>query len=999
MPRLLDILSDDSSKDKLTHLGRQAKENGRSGNHPTHGSAAPSPARTGRQPDHPPGADASAQSIPPAFVTPDFVALDLETTGLNPKADRIIEAAAVRFRAGEAAGEYATFVNPGMPIPEAVRRLTGISDADVATAPAFEAVLDQLLAFIGAMPLCGHQVEFDVSFLNEALKRAGRPALSNQQLDSAALARLSLPDLPGYSLTHVARHLELPLANAHRALDDARASGLAAAVLLPRLTEIPPDVRRVMADFAPRSLLKKSLLDSLRGATLGRAPRTITPVRLPPLEPSDEPVAVDEGAIVTAFAADGGLAKLVAGFAPRRAQTQMAVAVAQVFGDKELFAVEAGTGTGKSLAYLVPAALYALANRRRVLISTHTRNLQDQLATKDLPLVRDLVGPELRFSVLKGRTNYLCRSRYRRLLAGELTNLAPREREGLLPLIRWAEQTRTGDIEEQRQFNRAWHNRVWSLISAEGSGCLGPRCQLSGECFLQAARQRALAAHVVVINHSLFYSEAASESSFLGPLGPIVFDEAHHLESCGHRSLCVVADTNRFTGFLDLCTNLVNRLEKAAVAGPGDGALAADLRRRVRVLRHNAEDLLASLAAWALARQPSTAEYQCPVEPRALTALAGPGSLQLALSEVQDVLLQVQRSLSPGEEARAVLAGDVQTCASQASQLRADLEYLCAAVTPEHVFWLEGNREKGWVKLCGVPLDIGATLAALWERSGEAAVFTSATLSVAASLDYFMRRIGLTGANAARSRGLCLPSPFSPEQALRAVMRSGPEPSAPEFARFCASTIGLLHRSLERNILVLFTANAMLRDVERELRSAGIVDASRLFSQAGAGSRALLLTEFTNARNAVLLGSASFWEGIDAPGSACELVVIPRLPFQVPTDPLAQALAARAEEQSGDSFYSYTVPEAVIRLRQGAGRLIRSASDRGALVVLDSRMATRPYGRAFADSLGGEVRIFDDSESLVAALSAFFGRETGKADRLRYVPLEDAGRFPDDSVA
>ncbi|MBD3242830.1 MAG: hypothetical protein GF331_19720, partial [Chitinivibrionales bacterium] len=314
--------------------------------------------------------------------------------------------------------------------------------------------------------------------------------------------------------------------------------------------------------------------------------------------------------------------------------------------------------------------------------------------------------------------------------------------------------------------------------------------------------------------------------------------------------------------------------------------------------------------------------------------------------------------------------------------------YLTAASTDGHVFWIEGNRTRGWVKLSGVPLDIGGMLAEVWARQERPAIFTSATLSVAENMKYFTHKIGLRGPNDSRTRTAVLHSPFAAEQAVRTALTAGPEPSAPDFSAHCAETIAMLHHRFKRNILVLFTANAMLREVEQELRRLTHAHETVLLSQASGTSRSLLLEQFKDSSGAILLGAASFWEGIDAAGEACEIVVIPRLPFQVPTEPLAQALAHKAEEEFGESFYSYSIPEAVIRFRQGAGRLIRSANDRGALIVLDKRIVTKGYGKAFIRSLEGTFEPVNSRDALADKLECFFSGDTVREER--YIPFDDA---------
>jgi predicted DnaQ family exonuclease/DinG family helicase len=925
----------------------------------------------------------------------DFVAIDVETTGLDHKTDRVIEIGAIKFSDGKPHEEFSTLINPGRPLPPGITQLTGITDGDLSGAPVFSLIAGDLQNFIAGLPLCGHQIEFDIHFINEEFKRIGKPKLSAPEIDTALLSRIIVPSNSRFSLKHVSQSLGIGLENAHRALADARASGEVAVALIFKIDSIDPSVRLAMARFAPGSIVKTLLFKSLER---GRASGDIRPIgaaQKPPKKLS----AISPQAMVSLdmvrrlFSANGKLSKIMRGFIERPSQTRMAQCVAEAFNTGTFLVAEAGTGTGKSLAYLLPAAFFAVSNNVRVLVSTHTRNLQDQLMSKDLPVVKKSVGEELRFSVLKGRSNYLCVHRYKRLLSGELADLSYRERMGLLPLIRWAQETKTGDIEEQSQFNIRWFSRIWRQLCADAHLCKGKQCPDFGACFLQNARQRALGSHVVIINHSLFFSEVCSESSFLGTLGPIIFDEAHHIESCGHRHLRVEVDTNRFTLFLDNLANFDKEVKK--LGNPGEAApSSADLKAMIKRVRQSITGFLEDCNAWAYKQGAGGAtEYHYEFTHDSFSGLASRLSVLTSLADLQDLLYHVLQSFASDEPAAG--AGEkpalpaARLLSDRASQLKADLDYVSGAVTDGHVFWLEGNSKKGWVKLCGVALDVGSLLSSMWEKNGSACVFTSATLSISRSMEYFKQKAGLTGPNEAKTRCETFESPFSPKQTFRGAIRGAPACDMPEYPDYVAGVIAALMRGFHKNILVLFTANAMLEAVYSRCKERLADTEHTLLAQGITGNRQAVLDEFKNSNRAVLLGADSFWEGVDAPGKACEIVIIPRLPFQVPTHPLTKALAEKSEKENGESFFSFTVPEAIIRFRQGTGRLIRTPDDRGALLVLDNRILTKNYGKRFRDSLDGELMPFATIEDAMTALREFFSGCGAAASAVTYVPLEE----------
>ena len=971
MPRLFDLLPDNTRKELMADARKTP--------HPK--------SVKNKNREHP-----SAEKFKSPLPIPDFIALDLETTGLDFKNDRIIEIGAVKFIGGKPGSQYSTFINAGISIPPYITDLTGISDSDIAPAPSFADIIDNLLKFIDNLPLCGHQVEFDATFLNEELKRINRPTISFQLLDTALLSRVLLQPLGRFSLKFVSDTLNVTLDNAHRALHDARASGEVAALLIPKIAELPLNIRQTLAACAPGSLFKGLLnksLGNVRSCVRIQCARPFTQVSR--LFIPDVFQNIQREKVGGIFSEHGELKNTLKSFIPRPGQKEMALQVTDALNTQSLFIAEAGTGTGKSLAYLVPSALWAIENNCRVIVCTRTRNLQDQLISNDLPLVNKIAGEKLKYTVLKGRGNYICLDRWERLLSGATGNISPRERFAILPLIPWVETTLTGDIEEQNQFNPKWFNKIWNLISAESHECSGKRCAYFQSCFFLAARQRALASHIVVINHALFFSDLCSETSFLGKIGSIVFDEAHHLQSCGHRHLRVELDTNRLNLFMDMVNNMVlkigNLKEEKQIYENGK-----ELKTLLKHLRKRSQGLITELNQWASGQQKEPAkEFQISYTENAFERLLEPFVFETTLNELLDRLHSLKQAVIGHCEAEHFneLEADIQASSERASQLKADFQYLISAKTEEHVFWIEGNHEKGWAKLCGVPLDISSMLSEVWDRCSGAVVFTSATLSVSKSVDYFKNGVGLA-AHEQRTAFNIFKSPFGSHQAIMGAMKSGPDPDNPSFPQYVADAITQLHSEFQKNILVLFTANSMLNSVYNLLRSNMQINRGKILAQGMSGTRQVILEQFKQNQQMILLGTDSFWEGIDVPGEACEIVIIPRLPFPVPTHPLTQAIAKRMERLQGESFFSYSVPEAVIKYRQGAGRLIRTATDKGALVVLDNRILNKGYGKQFTRSIDGDFKNFEDISGMISQIKQFFEDDvTEPHSEVCYVPLED----------
>jgi ATP-dependent DNA helicase DinG len=975
MPRLFDLLPENTKKDLAEEARKAFKKK-------------QLPPKTNQPKSDP---------VPKQNITipiPDFVAFDVETTGLDFKTDRVIEIGAVKFIDGQPSETFSTLINPGVQIPDYITDLTGIKNDDLISAPDFETVAESFVSFIGTLPLCGHQIEFDQTFLNEELKRIGKNAVFSNLIDTALLSRILIQPLERYSLKYVSEHLGVVLDNAHRALHDAKASGEVAVRLIPKISDLPLNVRQTIAACAPGSMLKSLFIKSLgniRYAVTLNTDRhfpTYTKLALP-----DSFTEINRKAIDELFSENGKLSQTIDTFCVRNAQRDMALQVTDALNTQSILVAEAGTGTGKSLAYLLPAATWAFANSCRVIVSTKTKNLQDQLTQKDLPVVVKATGMNLKYSILKGRANYICLRRWKKLLYGEAGNMSPRERFAVLTLIPWVESTKTGDIEDQNQFNQKWFGKVWNLISAESHECNGRRCPHFQSCFLQNARQNALGAHIVIINHALFFSEICSENSFLGKIGSIIFDEAHHLESSGHRFLRVEFDTHRTSLFIETINNLYQKfasVENDKIFEEG----GKSLRNILKNLRKRTQEALGAIAQWAKKSNPEAQlDYQITYTENAFEYANELHAYQTIITELIDILRVIKQNCTahPRAEDFDDINAEIQTCSERASQLKADIQYLMAAKTEDHVFWVEGNHNKGWTKLCGVPLDIGGLLSEIWERCSGAIVFTSATLSVSQNIDYFKRGVGITPHESRTCTGI-YKSPFDSNQAIYGGIKNAPDPDSIEFPGFIAAAIKRLHVEFEKNILVLFTANSMLNAVNDLLKNDLTIDRNKLLAQGVSGTRNAILEQFKQNSRMILLGTDSFWEGIDVPGEACEIVIIPRLPFPVPSHPLTQALSKRMEALNGESFFSYSIPEAVIKFRQGVGRLIRTSSDRGALVVLDHRILSKGYGKQFIKSVESDFKNFADTNTMISEIRQFFDikADSGFKETVTYVPLEDA---------
>ena len=962
MPSLFEMLADSDAKDALKKIQKEEKSN--KGHSKTH---APKKTHT------PPSSGTFKVKIP------DFIALDLETTGLDRRSDRITEIGAVKYINGEAVETFSTLVNPGKPISEFITRITGITNEMVSTAPTFAEVADQILEFIGRLAFCGHQVDFDFNFLNDELVRMGKPKIRNWQIDTLSIARLVLDSDEGYALGKVALKLGVPLENAHRALDDAKASGDIALKLLPKLGELPIETRAKLAEMAPFSFTRKILESSVRNYKPKARSKKVAP-NLPsiakPLESSDQNFLITPQAVQELFAQEGPLASKLPSYQERSNQIEYAQAVATTLNSGTISALEAGTGTGKTMGYLLPAASWALGRGEQVIITTATKNLQEQIVQKELPLIKTILekeqGDEIRFTTLKGRNNYLCIKGWESLLSGEVGNLSLRERGAMLPLIRWVDETSTGDIEEQNTFNRNFHKQIWSLISAENKRCGG--CKYFEPCYLQRARKKARASHIVVANHALFYSDLTSGGELSENAGALIIDEAHQLEGWGHKMLTRTIDTKRADTFVEVAQQLLTSIQpisKDSTNEPFRQAVGG-LKKAIKITRKYNKETIAAIVDWSkenLAQADFSGKiYTIGYHNKPFSHVEALAGLNIALDEMIDAL-SLLRQVGIDELSGSLAGSELISVESEAQQIRADYRYLTDANTEGDVFWIEAPENGKWIKMMGTTVDVSTFLSQFWKQLNKPVVFTSATLSPSGKLDYFASRIGIDqhGPNLS-----AFPTSFKPENQLFTGLSYAPLPNEPGYAQFIATLLFDLRESQKKNTLVLFTSNAFLKEVFDLMQKTADHDLPYLFAQGISGNRSWIQQQMSEVKGAILLGSGSFWEGVDIPGDGCEIVVIPKLPFPVPSHPLTKAIAAKSEESGKNSFMSYFMPEALLKFRQGTGRLIRHHNDRGALIVADGRMLSKGYGKRFSKLVPSELTVSNTTETLLSNLDTFF---------------------------
>lgn len=918
-----------------------------------------------------------------------YIALDIETTGLSPERDAITEIGVVKFRQDCVLAEWSSLVNPFRSLSYKIQQLTGITQSDVDGAPPLRSLVSSLQDFVRDLPIIGHNVAFDLSFLNsEGL------FLNNPSIDTFEMAGILLPHAGRYSLSRLAEDLGIDLSNAHRALNDARATKDLFLALLDRAYEMDletvqninrlaaktnwplkavfRDIERSLSRHAfsgsiGQQLREKGLLDGRGSVTLFSAMEKDKPLCR---TESRQPIEVDA---VAAMLEEGGIfARQFPQYEYRSQQVDMLRAVADGFNSKTHFMIEAGTGTGKSVAYLLPAMHFAVQNGEHVVISTNTINLQDQLYDKDIPALQKLLPFEVKVALLKGRSNYLC---LRRLDSfRNRPDLSLEDVTMLAKVLAWLPTTVTGDQTELFLPNYQQRMR-WSQINASADKCAAEQCEYraSGRCFFYQARYRAECSHIVIVNHALLLADVAVENRALPEYRYLIIDEAHHLEDNTTRQLTLHLNEALIGELVDeLGVRLNQRRPFGLLAEIGvrtKTGLPKSIRQEIETfldqIRTEAEGVLLSSQTLFGALDSYLDEHcedwggQSSYGQKFRIVPAGrmqPGwsaveiaadNLSIRASQLRKKMDHLRSGLGeldeydiPGLES---VLEDMQVQVRRWQDLLSLLGTMIGEPDMNLIYWIEVPSGGGPLSMHAAPLHVGELVQQHLLNPKDVVIMTSATLTADNQFDYLQERLGTWDVQT-----LSVGSPFDYESStLVWIPTDMPEPRQPYHQKAAEDIVREVSLALGGKTLALFTAYSQLRATARaivnDLEEREIV----LYEQGDGTSRRQLLESFKNASRAVLLGTRSFWEGIDVSGEALSCVVLARLPFSVPTDPIVSARS----ETFDDPFLEYSLPDAILRFRQGFGRLIRTKSDRGVVVVLDTRVLTKAYGQAFLDSL------------------------------------------------
>jgi ATP-dependent DNA helicase DinG len=919
-----------------------------------------------------------------------FCIVDFETTGGSPRQkDTIIQIGAVTIDHGEVTNRYSTYVKPDQPIPPFITSLTGITDEMVADAPTMDEALPGLLRLLDGRVFVAHNAFFDLQFLQEALHSQGYYMFEGNVLDTVELARMLLPIQGSYRLTELADDLEIAHDNPHQADSDAQATAQLFLHLLQILEDLPLVVigRLQMLVSTFRSdipvLLRHVEIEKLADLPDDSEPDPKWDLYRQFVLKKRAAQAMEQTQLTGITGTQGKdwdaiLADSLGEYQRRDSQQEMIQAIQSAMEEGAHLLVEAGTGTGKSLAYLLPGILWAKRNQQKVLISTHTITLQEQLYQKEIPALQEALPFSFSTAQLKGRGNYLCLRKFEQHVNDGSQEFSHEIQLAKAQMVIWLTQTDSGDVEELHLPPTG--QLFWQQVKSDSNSCLNRKCPWFSRCYYFQAKERAREADIVIVNHALLVSDLETDSGILPSYQVAIIDEAHQLEDAATRHLGFHYSTVQMLFLIDrLGTDAPERLLSQLLREyfswkedehPFTVELGREFIRLHEDLREAVQEWSQLTYHWALKQAKETNEIgrisvrykKGQFQGKQIRILNAVEQVVALCLEYARLLEETVTRMTSGAErmpfALKSMVTDTRGLSDDLRNAAEAIHSLFLADENDYVYWmeLESRTSRKYVYFTAAPLDISVPLSERLFAEKRSMTLTSATLTVKNSFEYMKERYGLQQLPPERVRTLALPSPFDYEkQGLVLIPSDFPAPGKDSENVYLDAVIqGCVDviRASRGRTLILFTSYTMLRQVYESLKE--LLDENE-YTLLGHGidssNRSKLIKKFKQGEKAVLLGTNSFWEGVDIAGEALSSLIIVRLPFVPPNQPILEARSERLKEAGKNAFMSLHLPHAVLRFKQGVGRLIRHHNDLGVVVLFDTRVIEARYGHAFLQSL------------------------------------------------
>ncbi|WNS74004.1 ATP-dependent DNA helicase DinG [Bacillus sp. DTU_2020_1000418_1_SI_GHA_SEK_038] len=908
-----------------------------------------------------------------------YVVIDLETTGNAPKkGDKMIQFAAVVIENGKIVEEYSSLVNPGQSIPPFIEELTGLDDEAVKDAPVFSEIAPKVLTLLEDAYFVAHNVLFDLSFLQEELLLAGYNGFYGPVLDTVELSRVFMPTADSFQLSELAYREGLNHERPHQADSDAYVTAELLLLLLDRMERLPLSTIKQIYKLSGGL---KSDLDLLIDTIITKKEATV--------EVLENDLEIHQGIALKRFheqdvnnehetlnypsqqeVKEELFKKAFTNYEIRLGQFKMMDSVYQAFKHKRHALIEAGTGVGKSLAYLIPAAIYGKESGQSVIISTYTTQLQEQLLSNDIPKLKQMLPFPINAVLLKGRSHYLSLAKFEQSLKDLEDNYDTTLTK--MQILVWLTETFTGDIDE---INLSSGGMIfWNKIKNDETIFLQNKSWLSRDFYMKA-RKSALKADLIITNHSLLLTDLVSNNKILPEYSHIVIDEGHHLVKVSGQYFGYSFDYLK-TRFLlgrigqleqkQLLYKLEQVLEKAEIENK-QLIHSFEMNVMVQELSFEMDELFKIISIFAKKKSKSKKGYnrissRFSFDDSSNELRAMKTSAERFLFLLKDFTAEVEKRLNMISHHKEKLSAkekssleELVSVVEEIKEITSGIKHIFLQPSDEFVTWIEMDIRsmQNATTVYSQPVNAGHLLKEEFFSKKESAVITSATLSVKNSFNYMLNELGLKLTDCTAEQ---IQSPFDYNEQVKLVIPDDlPEVnsvSLDEYVMAISEHIISIAEATKGRMLILFTSHEMLKKTYELIKESGFLNDYAIIAQGvSSGSRSRLTRNFQKFEKAILLGTNSFWEGIDIPGEDLTCLIIVRLPFSPPDEPFTEAKCDLIKQKGGNPFSDYSLPEAIIRFKQGFGRLIRTRSDKGFIFIFDRRLLTTQYGKAFLDSI------------------------------------------------
>ena len=922
-----------------------------------------------------------------------FIAFDFETTGLQVETDRAIEVAAIMFKDGKPAEKFVTLINPQIPISDLIADITGITNEMVTEAPLEKEIIDDLFEFLGDYPIVAHNTPFDLSFLRAMAERHNKDFIERKCYDTLTLSRAFLFFQPTHNLSAVSEYFNLSSEGAHRAEKDTENCGEVFIELVHEVASYNLDlISNIITFLNPFEVHNKDLFINIGNLLTKKGNLKTAIVSSELAKPQNKNIFFHDAKTninttnsVDVFGENGLLNQTFDSYELRPNQINFSEYVDNILsGQGGIGVIEAGTGLGKSMAYLYPAIKYSHdnSNENPIILSCYTKHLQDQLFNNDLPTLTKAIDTSIKAVLLKGRNNYLCKTRLRWLINSSDKMLSGEEAMNLLPVLVWLEHTSTGDLDECPGFSNGFTYRLMGLIQSEQGFCTSSICAKDDGCFFGPLRKVVYQSNLIVVNHALLISDAQSKSKiddsmgFLPENNAVIIDEAHNLPKAAYHQLTLSFDHRSLNYILDRIdpkhnhsVRWNNKLRTIAAIHSKFEISRSTLSGLVEEGRDLIKIFFDKMTSNAYHHFDPNSKYSTKIIIDDLNEHFTPlekelNELKSALHSLRNHIRKLREDLLDIDETREDFI-ELHQLFDRSEGSLTDILILTESITSnqnkEYVYWYEGNFRtiSGATQLIltvnMAPIQPGIELANSIFKSIDFCILTSATLRTKLSFDYFLNRVGLDSIEFDDVSSTVYESPFSYNDQVTYFQYAGNDSQRPDII---AKTILHCHRKFNKRMMVLFTSRAQLDNTSQLLRQLSHKADLPIFAQKRQTSRMGLIRGMKQVKNGILLGTNAFWEGVDLPGDLLEVLMIIKMPFDVPTEPTVKAYGKMIEERGGNSFMDYALPESVIRFRQGFGRLIRTTYDEGIFIVMDDRIINKRYGISFSESIPVQMQVF-----------------------------------------